>query len=187
MFGSLCSCVSSSVLTKPSRAAQATTIPSSAACDRPLASRRAASHRRRLAFTPSSTSRAAGSALMISSHAIGLANVPADGVLRSNFWVPRGWSTVGFQVRWLHDRPDVHLRRSAPPAPHVGARRAAGAGNGRIEHHPAGVQVRAMRAVLALQGSVVVDWRQRSRPTRRSRSSSRRRSCSLRRRHGCSR
>jgi peptidoglycan/LPS O-acetylase OafA/YrhL len=37
-------------------------------------------------------------ALMISSHAVGLANVPADGFLRSSFWLPRGWSTVGFQV-----------------------------------------------------------------------------------------
>jgi len=37
-------------------------------------------------------------ALMISSHAIGLADVPADGFLRSSFWLPRGWSTVGFQV-----------------------------------------------------------------------------------------
>jgi peptidoglycan/LPS O-acetylase OafA/YrhL len=37
-------------------------------------------------------------ALMISSHAIGLANVPADGFLRSSFWLPRGWSTVGFQI-----------------------------------------------------------------------------------------
>jgi hypothetical protein len=37
-------------------------------------------------------------ALMISSHAVGLANVPADGFLRSTFWLPRGWSTVGFQI-----------------------------------------------------------------------------------------
>jgi peptidoglycan/LPS O-acetylase OafA/YrhL len=37
-------------------------------------------------------------ALMISSHAVGLANVPAGAFLRSNFWLPRGWSTVGFQV-----------------------------------------------------------------------------------------
>jgi peptidoglycan/LPS O-acetylase OafA/YrhL len=37
-------------------------------------------------------------ALMMSSHAVGLANVPADAFLRSSFWLPRGWSTVGFQV-----------------------------------------------------------------------------------------
>ena len=35
---------------------------------------------------------------MISSHAVGLANVPADSFLRSIFWLPRGWSTVGFQA-----------------------------------------------------------------------------------------
>jgi len=35
---------------------------------------------------------------MISGHAVGLANVPANGFLRSSFWLPRGWSTVGFQV-----------------------------------------------------------------------------------------
>src|SRR4029077_17160639 len=35
---------------------------------------------------------------MMSSHAIGLANVPDDGFLRSSLWLPRGWSTVGFPI-----------------------------------------------------------------------------------------
>jgi hypothetical protein len=34
--------------------------------------------------------------LMMSSHAIGLAGVPDDSVLVSGWWLPRGWSTVGF-------------------------------------------------------------------------------------------
>ena len=36
--------------------------------------------------------------LMISGHAIGLAQPPADDFLRSGWWLPRGWSTPGFVI-----------------------------------------------------------------------------------------
>jgi hypothetical protein len=34
--------------------------------------------------------------LMISSHALGIAQVPADSFLQSVLWLPKGWSTAGF-------------------------------------------------------------------------------------------
>jgi len=99
MFGSLCSCVSSSVLTKPSRVAQVPAIRLApiviGASHRPAPLRLVSGLTR---YPELDIARGVFLALMISSHAIGLANVPADGFLRSSFWLPRGWSTVGFQV-----------------------------------------------------------------------------------------